>query len=87
MQIEILRKLEHKLRSSLLTDDDEWRFNELAQRYDEFFKQIIEYYLLEDMPQVHAQIQAAARAAHIKDYFLQKELLAEVEKILVRAAN
>ncbi len=87
MQQQSLKKLEHKLADSILMDDDAWRLEQLNERYEKAFEEIINFYKLEDMPQIFEHIKEVVRIAQIKEYFLQKEMIEEVAKILTRFGN
>jgi hypothetical protein len=87
MQKEKLYELEHKLKSSVFTEEDEWRLNELTERYDKIFEEMVEHYLLDDMPHVHEKIKEVLQVARIKEYFLHKEIIANVDRVLARAKN
>lgn len=87
MKTETLKQLEYKLVDNMHTDDDEWRFNRMAEKYANIFEEIIKSYHLEDMPDVSEAVKEALRKAQIKEYFLEKEAIASVDKILRRAFN
>lgn len=86
MQLE-LKQLEHKLEQSLITEDDEWRINVLDEKYESIFAEIMKHYLLDDIKSIKQAIRQAVRKTQIREYFLQKELIAEVDIILKQAAN
>jgi predicted house-cleaning noncanonical NTP pyrophosphatase (MazG superfamily) len=87
MQTETISHLEKKLHANLLTDDDEERFNDLTEKYNGWFKEFIEQFLLEDMPEVHELVKEVLRSACIKEYLLHKEMIAGVERVLKRVGN
>lgn len=87
MKTETLKQLEYKLVDNMHTDDDEWRFNRMAEKYANMFEEIIKFYHLEDMPAVFEAVKEVLRKAQIKEYFLEKEVISSVDKILNRAKN
>lgn len=84
---ESLQQLRNKLINHVITDDDQWRYEQLTKKYNSIFDEFIDRYLLDDIPQVHEAIKVVLLKAQVKEFLLMKEIVVEVDRVLKRAAN
>lgn len=87
VKTETLQQLENKLRDKLLTEADEQQYNRIAAKYTSILNNIVEGYHLQERQDILEQVRDVMRKSLIREFLLENEAIASIERILRMARN